>query len=74
MGEVINERDYFKSNDRSGFDEYLVRFSIKQEGGFWTTIEESYYTIGKNRHRDIERQWKLDYREKEADLISIIYV
>jgi len=55
--------------------QWEVRFSKKnKETGFWEPWIQAYKTVSKNRHRQVEAQWKRDYSNEEVRLIGIDYL
>lgn len=55
-------------------DSYSVRYTMKnKESGYWEPKEDIIFMNGKNKHRQVEREFKSLHRKDEYTIINIDY-
>lgn len=74
---ILNEYEYtklYKKHKEKAIlnsEEYVVRFTIKEDTGFWVRNEVSYRAPDKSSHQAVQDRWKIDY--PFGDFISVTY-
>ena len=72
MAKILRYEEIKKNQQVEYSEAYEIRFWI-QDGEIWKPENQMYFGKRKGEHEYVVKRWKLDNKDKNIKLISVIY-